>query len=280
MCGRFGLTNPKLLEAHGLLDAVRPEAVGDDVPELLEPRYNIAPSQPVLAARTWRRDRGGAQERSERRLDVLRWGLIPSWAKDAKIGHALANARAETVAAKPAFRGAWKGARRALVFADAFFEWRDLGDATADPRNGDAPGEPSGTTGKRRVARAPKPRKQPYAIRLQEDAPFAFGGLWDAWRDPAAGEDDPGAWVTTCTLITTAPNRLLAQLHDRMPVIVPREHYDAWLDPETPLDQAHALLAPYAPEVMRAYPVSTYVNSPAHDDPHVLDPLPNDQAGR
>jgi putative SOS response-associated peptidase YedK len=84
--------------------------------------------------------------------------------------------------------------------------------------------------------------------------------------------------VTTCTLITTAPNSLLARLHDRMPVIVPREHYDAWLDPETPLDHARALLVPYAPETMRAYPVSTYVNSPDHDDPHVLDPLPRDRA--
>jgi putative SOS response-associated peptidase YedK len=273
MCGRFGLTNPKHLEAHGLLDAVHPDAVGDAVPELLEPRYNIAPSQPVLAARTWRRDRGTAEERVERRLDVLRWGLIPSWAKDPKIGNALANARAETVAEKPSFRGAWKGARRALVFADAFYEWYDLADATADPRNGDP-----GTTGKRLVARAPKPRKQPYAIRLQEDAPFAFGGLWEAWRDPEGAEDDSAAWVTTCTLITTAPNSLLARLHDRMPVIVPREHYDAWLDPETPLDHAHALLVPYAPEAMRAYPVSTYVNRPDHDDPHVLDPLPRDRA--
>jgi putative SOS response-associated peptidase YedK len=107
MCGRFGLTNP----------------------ELLEPRYNIAPSQPVLAARTWQRDRGTAEERVERRLDVLRWGLIPSWAKGPKIGTTLANARAETVAEKPSFRGAWKGARRALVFAHAFYEWYDRQDA-------------------------------------------------------------------------------------------------------------------------------------------------------
>ena len=128
------------------------------------------------------------------------------------------------MAEKPSFRGAWKGARRALVFADAFFEWYDVEDATADPRNGDAPGEPAGTTGQRRVARAPKPRKQPYAIRLPEDAPFAFGGLWEAWRDREATEDDPPVWVTTCTLTTTSPDSLLARLHDRMPVIVPREH--------------------------------------------------------
>lgn len=273
MCGRFGLTNPARLEAHGLMDALRPQEVSDAVPELLVPRWNIAPSQPVLAARTWRRDRGTADERDERRLDVLRWGLIPSWAKDPRIGHALANARAETVEEKPAFRGAWKAGRRALVFADAFYEWRDVEDATADPRNGD---RADGTTGTRPVARAPKPRRQPYAVRLEDDAPFAFGGLWEVWRDREAAdeEDEESPWVTTCTLITTKPNRLLSRLHDRMPVIVPPEHYDAWLDPDTSLEDARAMLRPYASKPMRAYAVSPYVNSPDHDDPHVLDPLP------
>ncbi len=170
---------------------------------------------------------------------------------------------------KPSFRGAWNKARRCLVFADLFYEWRDLGDATADPRNGDP-----GTTGRRPVARAPKPPKQPYAIRLADDAPFAFGGLWEAWRDPGADPDDPDAWVPTCTLITTAPNALMARIHDRMPVIVPADRYDAWLDPALPLDDARAMLAPYAPEAMRAYPVSRAVNDPKNDDPAVLEPLP------
>lgn len=271
MCGRYGFTNPQQLEDSGLLGTIRPDAVSDAVVPWLTPRFNIAPSQPVVAART--RVRDGAPGR---RLDVLQWGLIPSWARDPKIGNALANARAETLSEKPAFRGAWKAGRRCLIPADVFYEWRDVGDATADPRNGDP-----GTTGRRRVARAPKPAKQPYAIRLQENAPFCFGGLWEVWRDRTAGEGTGGedgdaehaAWVPTCTIITTAPNALMRRLHDRMPVIVPPEAYDRWLDPETPIDEARALLAPYAPEAMRAFEVTRYVNDPRNDDPHVLDPL-------
>ena len=270
MCGRYGFVSPREQSTINLIAATRAETLGDGVEDLLVPRFNIAPSQSVVAARTWVRD-GTA----ERRVDVFQWGLIPSWAKDPKIGHSLANARAETVTGKPAFRSAWKRARRCLVPADVFYEWQDVGDATADPRNGDAPGEPSGTTGKRPVARAPKPPKQPYAIRMRDDAPFCFAGLWEAWRNPAADENDPAGWVPTLTLITTAPNSLMRRLHDRMPVIVRPEHFGAWLDPETPLDHAQALLAPYAPEAMYAYEVSRYVNSPGNDDPHVLDPLPS-----
>ena len=285
MCGRFGLANPHRLKAAGVLDAVLPggsppNAVSEEAAALLEPRYNIAPTQPVVAART----RGRASVRDSRarsgppgsgspepRIDVLRWGLIPSWAKDPKIGNSLANARAETVAEKPSFRGAWKAGRRCIVFADLFYEWQDLGDATADPRNGDP-----GTTGRRPVARAPKPPKRPYAIRLADDAPFAFGGLWEEWRNPEAGAEDAAAWVPTCTLITTAPNALMGRIHDRMPVIVPREHYARWLDPELPLEEARALLTPFAPEAMRAYPVTRAVNDPRNDDPGVLTPLPEE----
>jgi putative SOS response-associated peptidase YedK len=268
MCGRYGFVSPREQSTITLIAATRAETTGDGVEELLVPRFNIAPSQPVIAARTW--VRGGTPER---RVDAFQWGLIPSWAKDPKIGHSLANARAETVTEKPAFRSAWKRGRRCLVPADVFYEWKDVGDATADPRNGDAPGEPSGATGKRPIARAPKPPKQPYAIRMKGDAPFCFAGLWEAWRNPAAEEDDPATWVPTLTLITTAPNSLMRRLHDRMPVIVRPAHFDAWLDPETPLDHAQALLAPYAPEAMYAYEVSRHVNSPGNDDPHVLDPL-------
>jgi len=134
----------------------------------------------------------------------------------------------------------------------------------ADPRNGDP-----GTTGRRPVARTPRARRQPYAITLADGAPFAFAGLWEAWRDPA----DPAAGVLpTCTLITTAPNALMARIHDRMPVIVPRAAYRAWLDRDAPLAVAAALLAPYPADAMRAVPISTYVNDPRHDDPRVLAP--------
>ena len=107
---------------------------------------------------------------------------------------------------------------------------------------------------------------------MRDDAPFAFGGLWEAWRDPAAAADGRGPWVPSCTLITTAPNALMRPIHDRMPVIVPPEHVDAWLDPALPLDEARAMLVPYAPGAMRAYPVSTYVNRPGNDDPTALAP--------
>lgn len=265
MCGRFGLTEPlQLQRAHGLFERVGPDVVSDEATDLFLPRYNIAPSQPVIAARTVRRERRTAAERLERRIDVLRWGLIPSWAKDPTIGNRLANARAETVIEKPSFRGAWKAARRCLVFASVFYEWQDVGDTMADPRNGDP-----GTTGRRLVARRPKPAKQPHAIRMADDSAFAFGGLWEAWRDPQA----PDTLLPTCTLITTAPNRLMARIHDRMPVIIPAAQFDVWLDPQTSHDVAQALLVPYAPTRMRSYPITPYVNSPAHDDPHVLDPF-------
>lgn len=263
MCGRFGLTEPlQLQRAHGLFERVHPDVVADDTTALFVPRYNIAPGQPVLAARTVRRDRGTTTERLERRVDVLQWGLIPRWAKDAKIGNSLINARAETVTDRPVFRGAWKAARRCLVFADVFFEWQDVRESTADPRNGDA-----GTTGRRPVARAPKKAKQPHAIRMADDAPFAFGGLWEAWRDP----DTPDALVPTCTLITTSPNRLVARIHDRMPVIISAAQFDAWLDPKTSHDDAQAMLAPYAARAMRSYMVSPLVNTPRNDDARVLE---------
>ena len=159
------------------------------------------------------------------------------------------------------------------MFADLFYEWQDAADATAYPRNGDAPGEPSGTTGRRSVARAPKPPKQPYAVRMTDDAPFAFGGLWEAWQNPGADGDAAEAWVPTCTLITTAPNALMRRIHDRMPVIVPREQYARWLAPALPPAEARAMLVPYAPELMRAYPVTRAVNDPRHDDPALLAPL-------
>lgn len=267
MCGRFGLTEPlQLQRAHGLFTRVQPDVVDDEAGDLFVPRFNIAPSQPVLAART----RGRASD-AERRVDALQWGLIPSWAKDPAIGNRLANARSETVAEKPFFRSAWKAGRRCLVFADAFYEWEDMGEATADPRNGDP-----GTTGTRPVAKAPKRAKQPHAFRMRDDAPFAFGGLWEAWCPPEADRDDADAWVTTCTLITTAPTRLMARIHDRMPVIVPPDQFDAWLDPAASLETAAALLTPFKATAMRSYPISTLVNSPQNDAPQLLDPLPPD----
>ena len=179
MCGRFLLHTPvdTLQRAFGF--AERPN---------LRPRYNIAPTQTVPIVR--QKDGGG------RELALVRWGLIPSWAKEAGIGGRLINARAETVAEKPAFRGAFRK-RRALVPADGFYEWRK--------REGDRP-------------------KQPLLVRRRDGQPFAFAGLWEHWRGPE-GE------VETCTILTTEANAALAPIHDRMPVILDPACYDRWLDP-------------------------------------------------
>lgn len=198
------------------------------------PRYNIAPTQPVPTV----------LNDGERALTFSRWGLIPFWAKEAGIGSRMINARVETVHEKPAFRSAFRR-QRCLVFADGFYEWTPV------------PGQR---------------RKQPMYIRLKGGAPFAFAGLWDRWRDPAAGED--AAPIITCTIITGEPNALVAQYHNRMAVILSPEHYETWLEPgELPPGALLPLLKPYPAGLMEAYPVSTRVNSPEFDDPSLILPL-------
>jgi putative SOS response-associated peptidase YedK len=171
-----------------------------------------------------------APDRQRREFGLLRWGLIPSWADDPGIGNRLINARGETVAGKPAFRRAFQ-TRRCLIVADGFFEWRK-------------------TDG----------RKQPYFIHRKDDRPFAFAGLWERW----ARGDEP---VESCTIITTEANELMQPIHDRMPVIVPCSAYDLWLDPTVKdLSRLETLLSPDPELELEAYPVSTLVNSPAHDE--------------
>ncbi len=226
MCGRFTLTDP---------DADL--AVQFNLPEIpdLKPRYNIAPSQPVAAVRI-------AAAGMVREMVMLRWGLIPFWAKDPGIGARMINARSETVAEKPAFRHAFQR-RRCLVVADGFYEWQ----------------KQNGT-------------KQPFYIRLREARPFAFAGLWERWESPEAEV------IESCTLLTTQPNDLLREVHNRMPVILRPEHYELWLD--TKVQEAsllQPLLRPYSPAEMDAYPVSRWVNSPDNDDPRCIEPLPQQQ---
>jgi putative SOS response-associated peptidase YedK len=194
-------------------------------------RYNIAPSQPALVVRQ--------DPKSPRReSSALRWGLIPYWAKDASIGFRTINARSEAAAEKPAFREALKK-RRCLVPADGFYEWRKLG---------------------------PK-EKQPYNIGMKDDGLFALAGLWEIWRDPA--DQSPGAApLETFTILTTSANPMLAEVHDRMPVILAPEDYDLWLDPGT-TDAARVvdLLRPLDARLMKKYPVSKRVNKVENDDP-------------
>jgi putative SOS response-associated peptidase YedK len=178
----------------------------------------------------------------ERTLDALRWGLLPHWAKDLKDGSRMINARAETLATQPAFRDAFKARRCIIIPASGFYEWQKIGVT-----------------------------KQPYAIVPEGDPLFAFAALWENWRDRAAG--DGAEWIRTCTIITGEPNELVAPIHNRMPVILPREAWSARLG-EEPASTAElqALLKPFPAEAMRAYPVSAKVNSVNNDEPSLLEP--------
>jgi putative SOS response-associated peptidase YedK len=178
-------------------------------------------------------------EDGHRTLVALRWGLIPSWSKDPKLAHSLINARSETVAEKPAFRSAFKS-RRCLIPATCFYEWQATG-------------------GK---------YKQPYAIGMRDGAPFAFAGLWERWK----GEDVEAEVIQSCTILTTEANAVMRPVHDRMPVILPPEHFTAWLDPHTPVADLHPLLRPYPAEEMEAVAVSRYVSNPRNEGPRCLSP--------
>ena len=224
MCGRFTLRTP-IRDVADLFDLLP----GDMAEALAEPpRYNIAPTQEILAVRH-RRDAPG------RELVRLRWGLVPSWA-DAPGGNLLINARAESVASKPAFRDALRK-RRCLIPADGFYEWR-------------------------RKDRA----KQPYYIRRKDERPFAFAGLWEHWR---RGEQS----IDSCTIITTEANALVRPLHDRMPAILDVEAFERWLDPAaSDPDRLLPLVEPYAAERMTAFPVAAAVNRAGFEDPQCIEP--------
>jgi putative SOS response-associated peptidase YedK len=229
MCGRYSITtNPEAMRQ--LFRFLNP-------PPNLPPHYNAAPTQELPVVR---RDRSGARE-----LVQLRWGLIPFWAKDQKIGYSTINAKAETVAEAPAFRAAFQS-RRCLVAADGFYEWRQEG----------------------------KQKKKPYRFTLKDGGPFAFAGLWERWRGPRprsgqAVDAGGAASIESFTIIVTEANDLVRRIHDRMPVIIDPADYDAWLEAaDTTIPMA--LLQPYPAEKMRSYPVSQRVNSPKNDDPDVI----------
>ena len=220
MCGRFTLTTDlEQLEMRFSFRATNLSA---------QPRYNIAPSQQVLAVI-------GAEER---RAGFLRWGLIPSWAKEPSIGDRMINARAETLAEKPSFRRALQK-RRCIVLADGFYEWKAEGK-----------------------------KKTPMYITLKSHEPFGFAGLWETWKSPA---DET---IHSCTLITTTPNTLMESIHNRMPVILSREAEAQWLDPATTApERLLPLLTPHPAEAMEAYAVSLAVNSPRNDAPVCIEPI-------
>ena len=224
MCGRFTL--------RASAGTVAEQFAVFELPPFT-PRFNIAPTQPVPVVRI---DPQPTEPR--RQLVWLRWGLIPSWAKDPAIGNRMINARAETVAGKPSYRAALRR-RRCLVVADGFYEWRK------------AAGQ-----------------KQPYFIHMADHKPFAFAGLWEAWE----GADH--SHIESCTILTTEPNDLLRPIHDRMPVILAAEQYDRWLDPATrEAEVVLPLLKPFPSEPMAAYAVGTLVNNPGNDEPACVEEL-------
>jgi len=221
MCGRYSITMP--VEAMRRLFRITGE-----LPALL-PRFNVAPGQAVPIARLAEGEATGG-----RSLVMVRWGLIPSWAKEPQIGYRMINARAETVAEKPAFRAAFR-ARRCLVVADGFYEWKSAGRT-----------------------------KQPYRIELADRSPFAFAGLWERWQAPE------GAPIESCTILTTEANELLRPIHDRMPVILDEAGHEPWLDADQSRSVA-GLLRPFPVERMAAYPIGSRINSPRNDDAGVLE---------
>jgi len=225
VCGRITLSTDKddLQSRWGFID---PSGVLD----LIKPRYNIAPSQnsPTLVVKEDRRV-----------LVMMRWGLVPFWAKEASIGYKIINAKSETLTEKPSFRKPFKE-KRCLVLADGFYEWE----------------------------KTDKKNKAPYRFVLKNRQPFAFAGLWDVWKTPE------GDTLLSFTIITTRANELMERIHDRMPVILNEKDEAKWLDPEfKDTDKLSSLLQPYPSEQMVAYKVSTIVNSPKNDTPSCIEPV-------
>lgn len=216
MCGRYTLraTPAQLHRLFRLLTAPLP----------FQPRYNIAPSQSIPAVRV---------SQGQREIAILRWGLVPRWANDPAIGNRMINARAETVAEKPAYRDAFRH-RRCLVPADGFYEWQAHGK-----------------------------QKQPHYIHRPDGSVFAIAGIWE----PSIGEGEPD----TVAILTTTPNAVTRQIHDRMPAIIQEKDFDAWLDPATPPAALQALLKPLSDDALTSHPVGRGVNAPANDGPACIE---------
>ena len=225
MCGRFVL-------------AVDPDTLQGEFPKFIFPedipiRYNIAPSLDITAI----------PNDGENTASSFRWGLIPFWAKDPKVGNRMINARSETLTEKPSFREAYKK-RRCVIFTSGFYEWRE------DPI---------------------EKTKTPMFISLRSGKPFVFAGLWETWKQP------DGTPLNTCTIITTTPNKLMRDIHNRMPVILSRDGLDTWLDPDIrTCEELNGLLVPYSESEMTAHPVSRLVNNPRSDSAPCIAPVDPD----
>ena len=250
MCGRYASARKR----QDLLGEFRIER--DRVTDDLEPDYNVAPTKAVYAVLT-RGERGsaagsdgaaGQAKDVARELRVLRWGLIPSWAKDPAIGSRMINARVETVDSKPSFRSAFTK-RRCLLPADGFYEWI-------------------------KVEQDGKTRKQPYYIHRADDGELAFAGLYELWRDKSQPDDHPLAWLWTTVIITTTAPDEAGRIHDRMPMVIDPAQWGDWLDPaNNDPSRVHPLLVPAAASGLVSYPVGTDVNYVRNNGPGLIKPL-------
>jgi putative SOS response-associated peptidase YedK len=247
MCGRYASSRrPQDLAEEFEIDQAM---VTETVTEPLQPDYNVAPTKDVYAVVT---RPPKADEEPARQLRVLRWGLVPFWAKDPAIGNRMINARMETVTEKPAFRQAF-AKRRCLLPADGYYEWYATEQRT----------------------KAGKPVKQPFFIHPSDGSVMAMAGLYEIWRDPTRDDDDPQRFRWSCTVLTTTAEDAVGHIHDRMPLLVEPERYAAWLDPgQDDTEVLRSLLVPAAPGRLEAYPVSTSVNNVRNNGPELLEPLP------
>jgi putative SOS response-associated peptidase YedK len=262
MCGRYASARKRQeLLAEFQIDR-------DRVTESLQPDYNVAPTKPVYAVLTRGRregreapaeagtaraghagEDGGTGEDVARELRVVRWGLVPSWAKDISVGSRLINARAETVDSKPSFRRAF-ARRRCLLPADGFYEWIEVEEGGAK-------------------------RKQPYYIHRADGGMLAFAGLYELWRDRSYPGDHPQAWLWSAVIITTRATDEIGRIHDRMPMVIEPQRWEDWLDPgNNDASALHALLAPAVSGGLASYPVSRDVNSVRNNGPGLIRPLP------
>jgi putative SOS response-associated peptidase YedK len=244
MCGRYAASrSPEDLVEEFEVDLAPPAPLGAS--------WNVAPTDQVYAVvqrklhRTEVAEGTEPPEEPQRQLRVVRWGLVPSWAKDPSIGSRLINARMETVGEKPAFKRAF-ATRRALLPADGYYEWY---------------GETRG-------------KKQPFFIHPRDGSTLAMAGLYELWRDESKPDDEPDAWLWSATVLTTEAEDDLGRIHDRMPLLVERADWATWLDPAVSSPDVRSLLVPAAPGRLEAYPVSTAVSNVRNDGPHLVDPLP------
>lgn len=248
MCGRYA----SFREAQDLADAfaVAPPDVADDA-RLLPPSWNLAPTDPVRVV-----VERAADDEVHRSLRVVRWGLVPGWAKDPSIGSRMINARVETLTTKPAFRKA-AAARRCLVPAEGYYEWQGAGGETSDRPSGKTP-------------------KQPFWIHPADGGVLAFAGLYEFWRDRSRADDDPLRWLVTMTIVTggaVTDDPAIAAIHDRRPVILARDLWDAWLDPGLTDPEGVMDLLQHRPPPLVARPVATEFNRVGTDGPQLVEPV-------